>query len=64
GYLPTMRAASWGGYGAGNDATRLEVGAGNRMLDHGLIRVYEMLGKLTGVPEDLKQQAAGAPSPD
>ncbi|MGH9444931.1 MAG: neutral/alkaline non-lysosomal ceramidase N-terminal domain-containing protein [Terriglobia bacterium] len=41
GYLPTMRAASWGGYGAGNDATRLEVGAGNRMLE-GARQICEM----------------------
>lgn len=55
GYLPTIDAASWGGYGAADSATWLEVGAGDRMLDHGLIRVYEMLGKLKDAPEDLKQ---------
>ncbi|MGH9326368.1 MAG: neutral/alkaline non-lysosomal ceramidase N-terminal domain-containing protein [Terriglobia bacterium] len=54
GYLPTIEAASWGGYGAADPATWLEVGAGDRMLDHGIIRLYQMLGKLSNVPEDLK----------
>ncbi|MGH9397435.1 MAG: neutral/alkaline non-lysosomal ceramidase N-terminal domain-containing protein [Terriglobia bacterium] len=54
GYLPTIRAASCGGYGAGNGATRLEVGAGDRMLDDARIQVYKMLGRLSDVPEDLK----------
>lgn len=55
GYLPTIRAASFGGYGASHPSTWLEVGAGERLLDHGLIRVYEMLGRLKPVPDDLQQ---------
>jgi len=55
GYFPTIRAASLGGYGAANTATWVEVGAGERMVDHAVIRVYEMLGRLTDAPEDLKK---------
>jgi neutral ceramidase len=54
GYFPTIRAASWGGYGASFPSTWVEVGAGEQMVDHGLARVYEMLGKLKPVPEDLQ----------
>jgi hypothetical protein len=52
-YFPTIRAAAWGGYGASHASTWVEVGAGERMLDHALIRVYEMLGRLKPVPEDV-----------
>ena len=54
GYLPTIRAASWGGYGASHPSAWVEVGAGERLLDHGLTRVYEMLGRLKPVPDDLQ----------
>jgi len=54
-YFPTIRAASWGGYGAANSATWVEPGAGERMVDHAIIKVYEMLGRLTDIPEDLKK---------
>ena len=53
GYFPTVHAASLGGYGAASTATRVEVGAGERMVNQALVRVYEMLGRLTDVPEDL-----------
>jgi len=53
GYFPTVLAASRGGYGAASTATSVEVGAGERMVNQGLMRVYEMLGRLTDVPEDL-----------
>jgi len=56
GYFPTIRAASLGGYGAANTATYVEPDAGDRMVDHALVRLYEMLGKLTDTPEDLKKQ--------
>ena len=46
GYFPTISAAVRGGYGANNTATQVEVGAGERMLDTGLISLYELLGKL------------------
>src|SRR5574337_2104268 len=43
-YFPTIRAASEGGYGAADSDTYIEVGAGERMVDQALVRVYEMLG--------------------
>jgi len=54
GYFPTLRAATEGGYGAAGATTWIEVGAGERMVDHALVRIYEMLGRLTDTPEDLK----------
>jgi len=54
-YFPTIRAAAQGGYGAADSDTYVAVGAGERMLDHALIRIYEMLGQLADVPEDLKK---------
>jgi len=54
GYFPTLKAASLAGYGAANTATYVEPGAGEAMLDHALVRLYEMLGKLAEMPEDLK----------
>jgi hypothetical protein len=50
-YLPTIAAAAEGGYGAGDSNTYVEVGAGERMLRQALVRVYEMLGKLSDAPE-------------
>lgn len=55
GYFPTIYAASVGGYGAANTATWIEPGAGEQMVDHAVVKVYEMLGRLTDVPEDLKK---------
>ena len=55
GYFPTIRAAAEGGYGGGNSTTWVEVGAGEQMLNHAIIRVYEMLGRLTDTPEELKK---------
>jgi len=55
GYFPTIRAAAWGGYGASHPSTWIEVGAGEQMLNHALIRTYEMLGRLKPVPEDLQK---------
>jgi neutral/alkaline ceramidase-like enzyme len=59
GYFPTIRAASEGGYGTASATTWTEVGAGERMVDHALARVYEMLGRLSDLPEDLKVKDAG-----
>ena len=50
GYLPTIEAAVAGGYGAGWN-TRVEVGAGEMLVDRGLVRIYGLLGKLREVPE-------------
>jgi hypothetical protein len=51
GYFPTMRDAVAGGYGANTIVTRVEVGAGERMIDRGLIHIYRVLGKLKDKPE-------------
>lgn len=55
GYFPTIQAATEGGYGAASSTTWMEVGAGERMVNHALVRLYGMMGRLTGVPEDLKK---------
>ncbi len=55
GYFPTLLAATRGGYGAASATTWVEVGAGERMVDHALVRVYEMLGRLSDEPEDLRK---------
>ncbi len=49
GYIPTIRAAAEGGYGAGYN-TRLEVGAGEAMVDRAIVRLYGLLGKLRDTP--------------
>jgi neutral/alkaline ceramidase-like enzyme len=54
-YIPTIQAASEGGYGAGDSNTYVEPGTGERMVNLALTRLYEMLGRLTDVPEDLKK---------
>jgi len=54
GYFPTIDAATVGGYGAAHPSTWIEVGAGEQMLNHALVRVYEMLGRLKPSPEDLQ----------
>jgi neutral ceramidase len=51
GYLPTIRAAVQGGYGANSYTTWIEPGAGERMVDHAVIKIYEMLGMLTDDPK-------------
>jgi hypothetical protein len=54
GYFPTIAAASRGGYGAASASTWVEPGAGERMVDNAVARVYEMLGRLSDLPDDLK----------
>jgi neutral/alkaline ceramidase-like enzyme len=56
GYFPTLKAATEGGYGTASATTWMEVGAGERMVDHALVRLYELLGRLTDTPEDLKKK--------
>ncbi len=56
GYFPTIRAATLGGYGAASATTWVEVGAGERIVNHALIKTYEMLGRLTDAPEDLNKK--------
>lgn len=55
GYFPTIHAASRGGYGAASASTWVEVGAGERVLDWAVAQAYDMLGKLSNLPDDLKQ---------
>jgi len=50
-YFPTIEAGAEGGYGAGDSNTYVELGAGEQMLRHALVRVYEFLGKLSDTPE-------------
>ncbi len=54
GYFPTLAAAAQGGYGTASATTWVEVGAGERMVNHALECLDEMLGRLRDTPEDLK----------
>jgi hypothetical protein len=45
-YIPTIHAATRGGYGADNTITRVEVGAGEEMIHRGLVDIYRLIGKL------------------
>jgi hypothetical protein len=49
-YFPTIAAAVRGGYGADSTVVPTEVGTGERMLNTGLISIYELLGKLSERP--------------
>jgi hypothetical protein len=42
-YIPDLRSAAHGGYGADN-ATRVEVGAGETIMERHLVNLYDMLG--------------------
>ncbi len=55
GYFPTIPAASRGGYGAASVSTWVEVGAGDRVVNWAVIQTYDMLGKFSNLPDDLKQ---------
>jgi neutral ceramidase len=54
GYFPTIRAASRGGYGAASASTWVEVGAGERVVNWAVTQTYDMLGKFSNLPDDLK----------
>ena len=49
-YFPTIAAAVRGGYGADSTVVPTEAGTGERMLNTGLISLYELLGKLHSAP--------------
>jgi hypothetical protein len=49
-YFPTIAAAVRGGYGADSTVVPTEAGTGERMLNTGLISIYELLGKLSEQP--------------
>jgi neutral ceramidase len=55
-YFPTLRQSALGGYGAASSSTQIEPDAGAIMLNHAVVKVYEMLGKLTDTPEDLQSK--------
>jgi neutral ceramidase len=55
GYFPTIKAAASGGYGAASASTWVEPGAGERMVDHAMVKIDEMLGRLADLPDDLKR---------
>jgi len=48
-YLPDIRSAAYGGYGA-SDTTIPEVGAGERLVNQGLIQLYTIRGMLKDKP--------------
>jgi hypothetical protein len=43
GYIPDLRSAAYGGYGA-DASTKVEIGAGERLLQRHLIHLYGLLG--------------------
>ncbi|MBZ5595486.1 MAG: neutral/alkaline non-lysosomal ceramidase N-terminal domain-containing protein [Acidobacteriia bacterium] len=43
GYIPDIRAAAYGGYGA-DVTTHIEVGAGETIMQHHLVNLYKLLG--------------------
>lgn len=49
-YFPTIRAAVEGGYGANSVSARAEVGAGEQMVNHAVVKLYELKGKLVNLP--------------
>src|SRR5262249_15524294 len=49
-YFPPIAAAVRGGYGADSTVVPTEAGTGERMLNTGLISIYELLGKLSSQP--------------
>jgi hypothetical protein len=55
GYFPTIRASTEGGYGAASSSTWIEPGAGERMVDQAVVKVYQMLGRYSDLPEDMKR---------
>jgi len=50
GYLPTIEAAVSGGYGAGYNTT-VEVGAGERLVDRAVVKLFELRGLLKELPD-------------
>jgi hypothetical protein len=50
GYLPTIRAATQGGYGSNDSETLLSVGAGDIMIAHAAMQIAEQSGLLYNLP--------------
>jgi neutral ceramidase len=59
GYIPTIRIAARDGvvYGGNAWPTILEVGAGERIVDRGIVNVYRMLGRLKDKPDQAARAA-------
>ena len=55
GYFPTIRAAGRGGYGAASASTWVQVGAGEEIVNWAVTQTYDMLGKFSNLPDDLKE---------
>lgn len=50
GYLPTILAATQGGYGSNYGETLLSVGAGDIMIAHATIQIAQETGLLNDLP--------------
>ena len=50
GYMPTIRAAVEGGYGADYNTT-VEVGTGERLVDRAVVKLFEVRGLLKELPD-------------
>ncbi len=49
-YLPDLLSAAHGGYGA-SDTTLAEVGAGERLVNEGLVQLFKLQGRLKDTPQ-------------
>jgi len=49
GYVPTITAAVQGGFGA-SYGTDIEIGAGEALVNHGVVQIYRLLGQLDDLP--------------
>ena len=49
-YLPDLQSAARGGYGA-SDTTQAEVGAGESLVNAGLVQLYSLQGRLKSTPQ-------------
>jgi hypothetical protein len=49
GYIPDMKSAAYGGYGADN-ATNIEVGAAERIMDQHMMNLYDLRGMWMKAP--------------
>lgn len=49
GYIPDLRSAAYGGYGA-DASTRIEIGAGETIMLRHLVHLYELLGMWKSAP--------------
>jgi len=50
GYFPTIEGATYAGYGTASVTTWVEPDAGERMVEHAVVQINTLLGRLTNVP--------------